>query len=228
MGGYGRHQMLRISGEGRERILRERLQSASDASEAPLLEELFRGSFSRGTAPAIVRRPDQACGAMVAVGFVHPRLKEGRRFRVASAVKSEEIAGLISPYGLPWQDYEERTPVMELLRRLSELPGTRARLGAIGSAAMEIVTGAPYTNDDSDLDLLLRDCSRGELSQIYESIRRLSGAFRLEADVEIELPNGYGIKAAEFFSNSGTLLGKSVEDVRLLERGTVMALLGVR
>ena len=41
-------------------------------------------------------------------------------------------------------------------------------------------------------------------------------------DFELDLPNGYGVKLAEIFMETQTVLGKSLEDVSLLNRKDVM------
>ena len=41
-------------------------------------------------------------------------------------------------------------------------------------------------------------------------------------DFELDLPNGYGVKLAEVFMDTKTVLGKSLDNVEILHRKDIM------
>jgi hypothetical protein len=45
----------------------------------------------------------------------------------------------------------------------------------------------------------------------------------LRIDVEIDLPNGYGVNLKELFGQGRTVLGKSLADVAMLSREQILA-----
>ena len=47
-------------------------------------------------------------------------------------------------------------------------------------------------------------------------------------DFELDLPNGYGVKLAEVFMETQTVLGKSLDDINLLSRKDIMEYLKIK
>ena len=220
--------MLSISMRGRERIFQALLKEHI-AKPVCILEELMFHVYPRGMVPGIVRRGDAVQKNMISVGFVHPELLNGSRVRVPANVRADEIADKVTPYALPHFGFEPRTKAMAALCEVNELDVCKSgRMGVVGSVGMEILTGAPYSNNDSDLDLLLKDCSLNEITDAFAAITQIVKNHGVDADIEIELTNGYGVKAAELFIGSYTLLGKSLSDVQLLERKTVLDSLKIK
>ena len=58
------------------------------------------------------------------------------------------------------------------------------------------------------------------LLQFYRAAQACCNEINM--DFELDLPNGYGVKLAEMFMETQTVLGKSLEDVSLLNRKDVM------
>lgn len=217
-----RHDMLVITMRGRERIFQTILKEHSDRP-INILEELMFHEYPKSLVPGIVRRSDTSLHDSVAVGFVHPQLYNDSRVRISAEVRANEIIDVITPYALPHFAYAPRTKVIQALCDATALFTCKTgKLGVVGSVAMEIITGAPYTNDTSDLDLLIRDCSLNEITEAYTAITQIGKRYNINVDIEIALKNGYGIKAAELFIGSYTLLGKSLTDVQLLKRNEVL------
>ena len=94
-----------------------------------------------------------------------------------------------------------------------------------GREAAEIATGLPFTNSESDLDLLITGLSLQQLQEVYTELQAIGKKFQVDIDLETELINGYGIKAAELFQPTQTVLGKSLQDVQILKKKTVVEIL---
>ena len=110
-----------------------------------------------------------------------------------------------------------RNLYMEAVQRLCAMALARGiTIGVIGSAGLEIATGLPYTDEASDLDMLLKPAPHRLLAEFYREAKEMYP--RLVLDFEVELPNGYGTKLAELFMDGRSVLGKSVCDVRLLQK----------
>ncbi len=218
-----RHTFLFLTSQGKERLLRE----LSPAYDGDALERLKSVLSGREDIPGIVRRGEEQEG-QIALGFVPcRRMPDGNRLRIAAYVKSEEISRVCNVYEAAENDIPVRTGCMEAVRYARGLAAElNVRMGVLGSAGLEIITGLPYTDEDSDLDILLAADSQKKLEKFSEMMQ---SAFKgLDMDFEVELPNGYGIKLAELLMDTRTLIGKSIDDVVLLERNLVNGLLKER
>lgn len=225
MKAYRRHDMLEISLEGRARIFYElvaqRLDIPIDDIKATVLTRYVKSFI-----PGIVRRGDVSSYGEVNIGFVHPKRQSGNRTRIASVVRYNEILGVISPYILLHFDYEAVNKCMSALKAVALLPeAQKEHIGVVGSAALEIVTGCSYTDDDSDLDILLQGQNLNQITETYTNLLQIGQEYKVKIDAEIQLKNGYGIKATELFIGSQTLLGKSLFDIQLLERKNIIKIL---
>ena len=60
---------------------------------------------------------------------------------------------------------------------------------------------------------------------LYTELQAIGKKFQVDIDLETELINGYGIKAAELFQPTQTVLGKSLQDVQILKKKTVVEIL---
>lgn len=191
----------------------------------------LRELVSQGRIPGIVRRDEAhplATGApyytehdIVPVGFVYPYREDGMRIRHPSRIRGDAILRITSPYEIPTFEYGRRTAPLDALSQLSET----APLGVWGSAAMEIVTGLPYTDALSDLDLLVKGCSHQELTQLFYDVTAAETSFGIRIDVEITLTSGYGVNLKEYLSSVPEVLGKGVADVILINREDIETLL---
>lgn len=192
-----------------------------------LLFELFFQKFPKGSIPGIVRRQEFKFQKEISVGFVSPNYFKGERMRIPAMVKNDEIIGKISPYELPFFNYNLKKAPLNTLREISELHWFKTGgLGVFGSVALEIATGASFVNLDSDLDILIKGFSFDEIIEVYKNIARIGINNNTVVDLEIDLSNGYGVKAKEVLSKSRFLLGKSISSVELLTRTEVLKFLG--
>ncbi|MCF0248178.1 MAG: hypothetical protein HUJ86_06190 [Synergistes sp.] len=217
--------MLDISFASRSRIFYELIAKESDIP-AEILSDVMLTRHNRSYIPAVVRRGEHLPYGFINAGFSYPETFNDNRVRIACTVKDEEILDLISPYVLPFCEFEPRNASLQAAKDIASLSEARkGQIGIVGSAAMEIVTGCHYTDDDSDLDIIIKERNFNEISEIYTTLMHIGQTRGVSVDIEIQLKNGYGIKAHELFIGSHTLLGKSLFDVRLLERTEVIKLL---
>ena len=215
-----RHDMLLISQVGRTRIF-ERFELRHAPHEQRILRAILLPPPGDCGAPGIVRRCDEQREG-IPVGFVHSDSADGRRFRLAAHVFTHEVECAVSPYELMRSGFcpvhPESASGRALLEIMEVCAGFDDMVGLIGSAAMELLTGIPYLTSASDLDFLVRGRNLEEVSARCKELHLIGLKHGVAIDVEISLANGYGVKAAELFSKSKNVLGKSLRDVRLLER----------
>jgi phosphoribosyl-dephospho-CoA transferase len=226
-----RHDHVYISEGGADLLLQSAGMCSTDEDMRPIARDfLLRAISSDARIPGIVRREESLPEGMIAVGFVLPRWHEGRRVRIAGLTRPEFILEAESPVEVIKRVPDRpRTACMRAAAEIKKYAADSGiSIGILGSAALETVTGLPYTNAQSDIDLLLCGCTEGEIHEAYgkigERIRPL-GLPMDRVDMEVELANGYGIKARELFMDTRTILGKSLTDVRLLERDLLRAML---
>jgi phosphoribosyl-dephospho-CoA transferase len=193
--------------------------------------EGLRRLVKSGRVPGIVRR-DEGCDDglgreyytqedTIPLGFVHPFREHGARVRHAAHVEGRHALRVTTPYEVTGFPFEERTPALAALLDIS----ATYSVGAWGSTALEIVSGLPYTDARSDLDLLVTGYDAEELCALSGELIRFEQVHGVRIDVEITLKNGYGINIKEYASSSKELLGKGLQDVILIKRDAVDALL---
>jgi phosphoribosyl-dephospho-CoA transferase len=88
---------------------------------------------------------------------------------------------------------------------------------------MELYTGLPCTYDGSDLDLIVAAVSQERLSRFMVEVNAMEEHFALRIDVEVDLPNGYGVQLKELLGQGRRILGKSITGVALLHRVRMLA-----
>jgi malonate decarboxylase holo-[acyl-carrier-protein] synthase len=222
---YSRHDFVVVSNTGRQRISKEILEEYSGAEQS-IVRELFSGKYGETGIPGIVRRAVCAEEGLVPVGFVPPERLDGRRLRIGAFAYFSEVVDIVTPYELLRMAIDRRNRCMQAVGEIAKLILTKANaVGVLGSVGLEIFTGIPYTNEDSDIDLVVQGCTYDEITKIFKQITDIGSYYDIPIDLEIALTNGYGIKAVELFMDTKTLLGKSLDAVALLERKAVLEVL---
>ena len=208
-----RHDLVYPSSIGRARLKQVFLNELT-GEKAFLAADIFRAD---SVIPGIVRRAEVLSADVIPLGFVHPQLCE---LEVGEAVK------LKRPYELAAAEFKVSTNCLAAAQAAcSYAAERRLKLGILGSAGLEIATGLPFTNSESDLDLLITGLSLQQLQEVYTELQAIGKKFQVDIDLETELINGYGIKAAELFQPTQTVLGKSLQDVQILKKKTVVEIL---
>jgi phosphoribosyl-dephospho-CoA transferase len=156
--------------------------------------EGLRRLVKSGRVPGIVRR-DEGCDDglgreyytqedTIPLGFVHPFREHGARVRHAAHVEGRHALRVTTPYEVTGFPFEERTPALAALLDIS----ATYSVGAWGSTALEIVSGLPYTDARSDLDLLVTGYDAEEPVH-YPGSHTLRTGAGVRIDVEITLKN---------------------------------------
>lgn len=220
-----RHNLVFVSEQGKEKIWRE-LAAKYTGLPGQLVEEVLKGEVD---IPGFVRRSEKKSEA-VALGFVHYKRIDGNRIRIGAFTADEDIVTIMTPYEVMQRKAfatEARTPCLEAVAKLFALAEIfDLQVGILGSAALELVTGLPYTDTYSDIDLLVKPAPYNRLLQFYRAAQASFGDINM--DFELDLPNGYGVKLAEIFMETQTVLGKSLDDVNLLSRKDIMEYLKIK
>mgnify|MGYP000019474106 FL=1 len=216
-----RHNLVFLTEAGRKSVLQRVTQQIKNKEALKAAEEIFCAAVE---VPGIIRRDDDSTDCGIAIGFVHYCRMDGNRLRIATYAKTEEIKKIVSVYALTACHNQKRTECMRIIDAITELAtDNNLKIGILGSAGMELVTGMPYTDECSDIDILLKPAPYNVLQQFYSKVKSLSN--QINMDFELELPNGYGVKLAELFMNTSTVLGKSIKDVDLLNKKEIMQML---
>lgn len=153
-------------------------------------------------------------------GFSHWKSEQGSRLRMSAVVEATEVCHSCTPFDLCAPD--QRDPLCRSYPLLRSIFSTADQygieLGLFGSMALEWVTGFPYRNPDSDIDLCIRQTKNGDLEGFGKSLTRLEKKCGSRLDVEVEIADGYGVKLKELFSSSKTVLAKGLYDVKLFDK----------
>jgi phosphoribosyl-dephospho-CoA transferase len=224
---WKRHTLLDISDAGRQGLLDDLVHAGRHPASRKELAQVLLPQRAGARIPGIVRRGEGvAHAAGVPVGFCGPVAGPEGRLRIAAQVHPGQIVRRTCPFQLLSMPVFGRTASLQALLAVRLLAGGLGlSVGVWGSAALEIYTGLPYTHPDSDLDLLVAPAAVGLLRRFQEEIQAMEKSFALRMDVELDLPNGYGVQLKEVLGQGRTVLGKSFADVALLPREQVLSLL---
>lgn len=219
-----RHDLVFVSRQGKDKIWQS-IAAKYTGLPGELVEDVLQGEYD---IPGFVRRSDDKSDA-VPIGFVHHKRIDGNRIRIGAFTSVDDIVTVMTPYEVMQRKafaYEAKTPCIEVVSKLYALSEVfDLQVGVLGSAALELVTGLPYTDENSDIDLVIKPAPYNRLLQFYRAAQASFGTINM--DFELDLPNGYGVKLAEVFMDTQTVLGKSLDDVNLLSRKDIMQYLTI-
>lgn len=190
----------------------------------PRLVDICLEGLVNRVIPAIYRRGcPQEHQAGYPVGFSFPLRDEGRRVKLATTLTAHEIVRTVTPYQVATGaiHYPNSRAMKTFASIRKGWRFSNAQLGLWGSCAMEMFSGMQYVDDDSDLDLIIQNAPLACWSELYQFILAHEEKSNVIIDTEICLDNGYGISLKEYMGKGGTLLGKSLIDVRLLPRSSL-------
>ena len=219
-----RHNLVFVSKQGKEKILKNIINQYTGETSA-FVEDVLRGETD---IPGFLRRSEEKCTGLP-LGFVHHKRIEGNRIRIGAFADADDIITIMTPYEVMQRKafaYDAKSACIEEVSRLFSLAEIfDLHVGILGSAALEMVTGLPYTDENSDIDLLIKPAPYNRLLQFYRAA--IASCENINMDFELDLPNGYGVKLAEIFMETQTVLGKSLDDVNLLSRKDIMEYLKI-
>ncbi len=215
---------MEISDQGR-RLAFERVAPSLPLHEFELVKQLIIGTPGGVKIPGIVRREDgKQIPDTIPVGFSSPFRIEGNRLRIAGFVPTSAVIQVVSPFAVIDRGFVPRTPCLKALVEILSVAGELGlKLGVWGSAALEIFTGLQYTDEASDLDLLVGMTRMDTIRTFTDSLSEIARAFHCKVDAELDLCSGYGVKVAELFMPTDTVLAKGLNDVILLPKQDILA-----
>jgi phosphoribosyl-dephospho-CoA transferase len=175
--------------------------------------------------PAVVRRQEPGLGNnMVCLGMPLPA-SYGVRQRVALVSHVDHVARRQAP--LPLNDVIGAAPPAWLAGLVALQRATSSfDLRVYGSLAMACVTGEAHLRPESDIDLLLRPATAGELGAGIALLAE--HAALLPLDGEIVFPSGEAVAWKEWLAadhSRARVLAKSRDAVRLVEPAHLLATL---
>lgn len=224
-----RHNLVEVSEAGRLWAYQQVKESGRYSHEAlTTVRGILVEGFENRQIPGVMRREEgRTIDGAIPVGFASPFLPEGQRLRVAAFVPQQEIRAIITPYEvLNWAN-SRRNGCLQALEECKEAAQELGvSLGVWGSAGLELFTGLTYTHNRSDLDLLMTVSSYPSIERFYSRLVGVGNRFGCRIDLELDLPNGYGVKAAELFMQTKDVLGKGISDVGLFPKEEITAMLG--
>jgi len=222
MTAYKRHDLVWLSDAGLD-CAAHNIQNCIPHETDKELRALL---FSSPPVPAIVRRQESTEDDLLCVGFSFPRIIDGTRLRLSTKVPLDSVVRHKTPFEI--LKYEtDNLPGKEAVRALMDAGNMyHTKVGLFGSAALQLATGLPYWQTNSDLDIYLRHFGSGqELTLFYKQLAFIEGQFDVTIDAEIEYQEQYGVKLKELFGLGKTVLGKGLYDVTLLEKPCLESLL---
>ena len=70
---------------------------------------------------------------------------------------------------------------MQIVRQLYELAYVfDLQIGVLGSAALELITGLPYTDENSDIDLIVKPAGYNRLLQFYRAAQACCNEIKMD------------------------------------------------
>jgi phosphoribosyl-dephospho-CoA transferase len=175
--------------------------------------------------PAVVRRHEVGIADdMICLGLPLPE-SYGVRQRIALVSRVDHVARRQAP--LPLADVLGAAPPAWLAGLVALQRATSSfDLRVYGSLAMACLTGQAYLRPESDIDLLLRPATAGELGAGVALMAE--HAALLPLDGEIVFPSGEAVAWKEWLAacrSHARVLAKSRDAVRLVEPAHLLATL---
>ena len=210
---YKRHDMLILSDDGRAFAYGEALVRNKGISGELLYEMIVTDK-----APAIVKRQSGYTGEYLEVGFTSRRIADGVRIKAQTLVAVCFIEEVITPYQVAGR-LEQTDERVGAVIHIARQAGVKA--GVLGSTAMAALTGLPYVNENSDLDMVVFSRRFEDILKFRDNITGEPLLQGCELDVELDIGSGYFVKLDEFLSEQATVLAKGFRDARLFDLSDV-------
>jgi len=209
-----RHDLIFLDKEGKKQAVQ-----AACRLHPKTKETFIRNIIAGEGIPGIIKRQEAKRQEFIQVGYSTWYYCDGSRIRLNSEVAGEYINGVLTPF-----EVLERARDKQLYKQLAVLAADCGlRAGIYGSSALQEITGRPYRNTDSDIDVFVKSITAGaDLKRFAERLLKLEKIQQTAFDVEVEYRDIYGIKLKELQSGQKTVLAKGLFDVQLLEREAVL------
>jgi len=222
-----RHLLAEFTPSARARLTERAVRGLLPPFRAAAVEDRVAETLRDHALPGIVCRPTQpVTDSQVQLGLSFPFREDGVRVRAAVVVERADIAAFTDPYRVAARVEGLSGAIGDAVRALiARGAALDIAVGVIGSAALEAVTGLPYAEAVSDIDLVIKDGDPDRYRRFAADAAELARAFGFAVDVEVALSDGGGIKLTELLSASRSLLVKDLSTVRMVGREELPALL---
>jgi len=209
---FRRHDILQISDTGRKHAF------MMAAWYNPFIEDTLLRHVIFTDIPAIVRAQENPRDGFLEVGFSSHLLRDGVRVRVKSEIPLNDITHVITPFDLIGRADDCRHECirksLEDITRLAASHGLDT--GVYGSCAMELLTGMPYIQPTSDIDIIIkRRGTHVDFAGFYDAAMQVSQRHGTCFDIEVLCRNGSGVKLPELFSKGKTVMCKGLHGAEL-------------
>lgn len=211
---YKRHDLLWLDEEGRRRCLETARPFLAGAPR-----EQLAALIGNPAIPAIVSRQEERRDGVLEAGFASPEKYDGTRLRTAVLVDVPHIVERADPFQVARRiaamaDFPRRA-VIDAIAAAAQRRGLEA--GFFGSTALQAVTGLPYCDEGSDLDVYAR-CRNTETDMrgFHDAVADFERECGVRIDVEVEYREVFGVKLKEIFSGVKTVLAKGLYSVELV------------
>lgn len=223
-----RHSLLAITNEGRERAFKQ-VERSYLLKNSGLVRKLIVEGYEGVKVPGIIRRAEEGkVAGKIAVGFSSPMRYKNSRLRIPAFISERELIRVITPYEVMRQSGSHRTKCLKALQQVKAVAqDMKIKVGIWGSCALEVCTGLPYTDEESDLDLLIGANHLSKIEEFYKALEDIGKRWECKIDLELNLPIGYDVKVAELFRFTEDVLGKNRDEVRLIPRENILNMLKI-
>ncbi len=220
MGTFRRHDLVCLASWARRGMLVQVL-GGEGAWPKDEVRRLVTDGYDGVMVPGIVRRQEERAKGLC-IGLSSPYRCDGMRLRVSASVPRSGVTLVRDPYqvaGLATLDGHRPLPAFAALRACMRAARERQMVcGVFGSAALELVTGLPYCHETSDVDVLVPYRDLDATLRFHEALLDVEERLGIRVDAELELADGFAVKLKEFCSDSGSVLAKGFNDVRLFSK----------
>lgn len=226
---WKRHTLVWLTEEGRRYAADHVHTAAWEEPGSRGTDSCKRKLICDHLVPGIIcRQPSQSGSRQtILAGFSHWKHDGGTRLRTTAEILKESVWNACTPFDLCAPDQRGRLctayPLLEAVFEAADK--YKIQPGLFGSTALEWMTGYPYRNRHSDLDLCLMPLPGCDLERFGRALSLLETQNGTRLDAELEVAGGYGIKLKELLSPAKTVMGKGLYDVVLFEKKSISDIL---
>lgn len=219
-----RHVMVEIAASCRAMVCEALAAGVLPMHARAEVVDEARALFGAQPIPGIVCAPKSALPeGWIQLGVSFPFRHGGVRVRSAVAVPETGVGRTFTP----WQVAETVRPgafaeaamLADLVARGREVG---VAVGLFGSAALTALTGLPYLEAQSDVDVVAAARSSEALRQFATAMIDFALEHGRRIDVEVATPALLGVKLEELLSNVSAVVGRGIDGVRLVERRRIL------
>lgn len=219
-----RHTLVEIDAERRNAVADRLAAGLLPMHRRPEIEARVRHFFLDHPVPGIVCAPKGPLPeGHVQLGVSFPFRQDDVRVRSAVSMPVDVVGRAHSPWDVATRIVPGAfagTDELSALVRLGREHGVS--VGLFGSAALQVLTGLPYLESRSDIDMVVTTRDVAGLRSFRAALADFGRRYGRTSDVEVALPSGLGVKLAELVSDVAMVIGRGIDGVRLVDRRRIL------